>query len=119
MLRQNLPPEVVGYFLEEAALMAQLRHPNVVSLIGVCTTGSPCTLVLQYCEHGSLLNFLRRHTGFNELLFTSKICIMEDVACGMHFLSSLNIVHRDLSARNILVGADFVCKVGKKKTAWF
>ena len=108
--RQPLKEEV-NAFMREAAIMAQLRHPNVVSLVGVCTAGEPKMLVMQLCEYGSLLKFLQKHTGFNELQFSSKLRIMGDVARGMHFLSSLKIVHRDLAARNVLVGADYICKV--------
>ena len=91
--------------------MAQLRHPNVLSLVGVCTVGEPKMLVLQHCQHGALSTYLQAHTGFNELQLTSKYTIMEDVARGMDFLSRLHIVHRDLAARNVLVAADYVCKV--------
>ncbi len=111
VLKQSLATEELDGFMREAAIMAQLRHPNVVSLVGVCTAGDPKMLVMQYCEHGSLHSFLHEHVGFNELQITSKLRILEDVARGMQFLSSLLIVHRDLAARNVLVGADYVCKV--------
>ena len=111
MLKSSLTPTEIQLFMREAAIMVQLRHPNIVSLVGVCTAGDPKMLVMQLCEHGSLLDFLLRHTGLSELQFTSKLHIMGDVAHGMHFLSSLNIVHRDLAARNVLVGADYICKV--------
>ncbi len=111
VLKKELSTEELDAFMREAAIMAQMRHPNVVSLVGVCTAGMPKMLVMQHCEHGSLLSFMQAHFGFNELLLRSKLKIMEDVACGMSFLSSLLIVHRDLAARNILIGADYVCKV--------
>jgi len=40
----------------EASLMAQVpEHPNLVSLIGVVTSGSPTLMLVSYCENGSLL----------------------------------------------------------------
>ena len=33
-------------FLQEAAINGQFRHPNVVQLIGVVTTGEPVSLLL-------------------------------------------------------------------------
>jgi hypothetical protein len=98
-------------FMREAAIMAQFQHPNVVSLIGVVTVGDPAMLVLQFCEHGSLLSFLRKHIGFQQLQLGSKYSLMADIARGMDYLASRNVVHRDLAARNVLVGSDFVCKV--------
>lgn len=32
--------------------MAQFKHENVVNLIGVCTSGMPFMLIVQFCEHG-------------------------------------------------------------------
>jgi serine/threonine protein kinase len=98
-------------FMREAAIMAQFKHPNVLSLVGVCTAGEPAMIVLQFCEHGSLLSFLQKHTGFQQLQLTSKLSLLADVANGMEYLASCNVVHRDLAARNVLVGSDFVCKV--------
>jgi serine/threonine protein kinase len=98
-------------FMREAALMTPLKHPNVLSLICVCTAGEPKLMVVQLCDHGSLSSFLQRHSGFNELQLASKLRIMVDVVTGMQYLASLLIVHRDLAARNVLVGADYVCKV--------
>jgi Eph receptor A8 len=100
--------------MREAAMLAQFQHPNVVSLVGVCTVGSSAMLVMQLCEHGSLRAFLRSHTDFNELRLRSKVRILLDIAEGMSYLASKHVVHRDLSARNILVGGDFVCKVRKE-----
>jgi serine/threonine protein kinase len=44
---------------DEAAVMAQVRfHRNLVSLIGVVTTGTPLYLVLSICDEGSLKSML-------------------------------------------------------------
>jgi serine/threonine protein kinase len=43
-------------FLKEAAIMAQFNHPNIVSLVGVCTLPAtePTLIVLEYLSLGSL-----------------------------------------------------------------
>jgi serine/threonine protein kinase len=47
--------------VEEATLMAQVvGHANLVSIIGVITSGDPLVLVLQYCENGSVLSYLKK-----------------------------------------------------------
>eukprot|EP00050_Salpingoeca_kvevrii_P014687 m.38942 g.38942 ORF g.38942 m.38942 type:complete len:1079 (-) comp5918_c0_seq1:1687-4923(-) len=100
--------------LQEAALMAQFgtNHPNVVSLIGVVTAGGPLYLILQYCEFGSLGEYLRtRFRAHHELSLGSKLQMALDVANGMRFIASQGGVHRDLAARNVLVASDYACKV--------
>lgn len=129
----NLPPYTVAvktlkegtggperaHFLREAALMAQFHHPNILQLVGVCTSSVPLLLVAQYCENGSLFDFLRRRSGFLDISLTSKLFIARDICEGMLALSSNGIVHRDLSARNVLLDAQFSCKVADFGTLGF
>ena len=50
-------------FLQEAAIMCQFDHPNVIKLYGVVTE-TPIMIVLEFMPHGNLRNFLMqlRHT---------------------------------------------------------
>ena len=40
-LRAELPEEEKVRFLQEAAIMGQFSHPNIVKLYGVVTVGEP------------------------------------------------------------------------------
>jgi serine/threonine protein kinase len=74
--------------------MAQLvSHPNLINLIGVCTVGEPILLILEYAEHGSLDDFLRK----TPLSTISKLVLCKDIASGMQYIASTGFVHRDLS----------------------
>ncbi len=44
--------------LQEAEIMAQFEHDREMRLIGVVTIGSPLMVVMEYCEHGALNNYL-------------------------------------------------------------
>ena len=44
-LRAELPEEEKVRFLQEAAIMGQFSHPNVVKLYGVVTVGDPVSNV--------------------------------------------------------------------------
>lgn len=48
---------------EEAALMADFDHRNVMSLIGVVTRGTPKMIVIPFCSNGDLHGFLQRMAG--------------------------------------------------------
>jgi len=103
------PPQVEEDMKLEAALMAQLSHENIVGLIGqsIDEEGT-LMLVLQFCEHGSLLDWLESAGPKDTDLLIAMAC---DIADGMAYLSSVGIVHRDLAARNVLVGSKYTCKV--------
>ena len=93
-------------FLKEAAITAQLRHPNVIGLVGVVTAGAPHQMVLQFCEQGGLDGVLRKkdHTSAQLVRFGVGI------AAGMAYLAGL-FVHRDLASRNVLLDSKGTAKV--------
>lgn len=98
-------------FIREAAIMAQIRHKNIVSLVGVVTKGEPYMLLLQFCEHGSLDSFLKNHTGMLDLSLVARLQISRDVCEGCCYLAELGLIHRDIAARNVLVASDWTCKL--------
>ena len=100
--------------IREGAIMAQCpSHPNLVSLIGVVTSGEPLLLVVQFCEGGELLAHLKEQhkadvpvTAVHE-----KLRMALDVVRGMTHLAAHGFVHRDLAARNVLLSSGLLCKV--------
>lgn len=98
-------------FIEEAKVMRQLRHQNLVQLYAVCSKQRPIYIVTEYLCHGSLLNYLRdnERTLLNN---TAVLDMCSQVCAGMEYLEKKKFIHRDLAARNCLVGANNVIKVG-------
>jgi serine/threonine protein kinase len=103
--------------LREATVMAQVSgHPNLVSLIGVVTSGPPLLLLLSLCENGSLLSLLKKRkqkgvNGIMPLTVGERLKMALDTARGMEHLTANKFVHRDLAARNVLVDVLMCCKV--------
>ncbi|NXP68959.1 FES kinase, partial [Chloropsis cyanopogon] len=99
--RETLPPELKAKFLQEARILKQYRHPNIVRLIGVCTQKQPIYIVMELVQGGDFLTFLRSegpHLRVKEL-----VKMTENAAAGMEYLESKHCIHRDLAARNCLV----------------
>ena len=46
-------------FLQEAAIMGQFRHPNIVRLFGVVTVSDPVLIVLELIKKGDLKTYLK------------------------------------------------------------
>eukprot|EP01137_Pigoraptor_chileana_P022904 Opistho-2@88378 len=97
-------------FIDEAILMARLKHPNVVSLLGAVVRGGELTIVLEFMENGSLLDYLKDKE--ETLKRSALIAMARDIAAGMVVLESAKLVHRDLAARNVLVNSNGSCKIG-------
>ncbi len=124
-----LSPELVGEadslarFHQEAAVIANIRHPNVVHVVdfNFTPTGMPY-LVMEYLPGRDLSEILIS----TPLLPAGQVSsIVRQVACAMDATHKLGIVHRDLKPENIMVvpcdGQGELVKVidfGISKTAW-
>ena len=113
-------PELREMFVQEAKLAAAVRHANVVSVIDVGEDPDGVYLVMEYVEGVSLATMLAdqaRHEG--RLPLQIALRILRDVATGLLAIHSatdekgrpLEIVHRDISPQNVLVGFDGVARV--------
>ncbi|PRP87994.1 hypothetical protein PROFUN_04422 [Planoprotostelium fungivorum] len=87
-------------FLREVGIIQSLRaHPNVVTFVGITYPPSPLSLVTEFCEGGSLYNYLRKEP-VNPL---QKLNFIVGIARGMLHLHLEKVIHRDLAVRNILL----------------
>jgi serine/threonine-protein kinase len=113
-------PEFVSMFLDEARLVARIRHPNVIPTLDVVATSNELFLVMEYVAGESLARLLRvMHEREKRVPVRLVSSIITSTLHGLHAAheardergSPLNIVHRDVSPQNILVGLDGVTRV--------
>ena len=93
-------------------MMAGIRHPHVVQFLGLCyLEGSPLPVLVMERLDRDLDKLLEASPG---LPLTLKQSLLADVARGLLYLHTRNppIVHRDLSARNVLLTSSLVAKIG-------
>jgi len=78
-----------------------LRHPNVVSLIGY-TSGPSFCFISPWYPNGNVRRFLQTHPG------SDRLKLIQDVACGVSYLHSRHpaVVHGDLKADNVFISED-------------
>ncbi|XP_046811220.1 LIM domain kinase 1 isoform X1 [Lucilia cuprina] len=91
-------------FLKEVAVLKSLNHKNVLKFIGVLYKEKRLHLVTEYVAGGSLKELL--HDSGLPLTWPERISFAKDIACGMSYLHSKNIIHRDLNSLNCLVKED-------------
>ncbi|MBN3321168.1 ABL2 kinase, partial [Atractosteus spatula] len=100
----------VEEFLKEASVMKEVKHPNLVQLLGVCTLEPPFYIVTEYMPHGNLLDYLRE-CDREEVNAVVLLYMATQISSAMEYLEKKNFIHRDLAARNCLVGENHVVKV--------
>uniref|UniRef100_A0A5B7AD11 non-specific serine/threonine protein kinase n=1 Tax=Davidia involucrata TaxID=16924 RepID=A0A5B7AD11_DAVIN len=97
----------VGDFLSELGIIAHINHTNAVRLIGFSVDGG-LHLVLQFLPHGSLASVLHGSTQSLEWKIRFKVAL--GVAEGLQYLHcdcQRRIIHRDITASNILLTEDY------------
>ncbi|XP_071708282.1 protein LYK2-like [Rutidosis leptorrhynchoides] len=101
-------------------------HPNIVKLLGTCTTGESddAYLVFEYAKNGSLKDWIHGGLAIKSQFIASCNChltwnqrlrICLDVATGlqfMHQIMSPSYVHRNIKSRNIFLDEEFNAKIG-------
>ncbi|KAI6646005.1 Ephrin type-B receptor 2 [Oopsacas minuta] len=110
-VKQGISDVQIKNFLKEILLMSHMSHMNVLGICGVVDRGADINpwIVMPFCKHGSLKSYLRDMDDMPSLKKLIYFC--SDIAYGMSYLASQNIIHRDLAARNIVVDENEICKV--------
>ncbi|XP_070555115.1 uncharacterized protein [Ptychodera flava] len=117
LLRENATAHEKAAFLRELEALKKLdTHPNIISLLGCCTTVDPIYIMMEYAKNGDLQTFLRNHRpdipDQQASLRSRDLIVMAwQIARGMAFLANSEIVHRDLAGRNVLLDSKMVCKI--------
>ena len=98
-------------YLEECRLLSQTRHPNIVQFIGVYfEEGSDFPILVMELLPTNLTSCLDRYGVLPDEISYS---ILHHVALGLSYLhgQTPQIIHRDLSANNILLSYDMTAKI--------
>jgi serine/threonine-protein kinase len=113
-------PEFVSMFLDEARVVARIRHPNVVPTLDVVAADGELFIVMEYVQGESLARLIKAAGAQGSRIpmpFVASMLV--GVLHGLHAAHEarnergepLDVVHRDISPQNILVGIDGVARV--------
>lgn len=102
-------------FIREAEIASRLHHPNVVPVLELGRTETEHFLVMEYFPSVPLHTVLRECLRKRKPMPSDVACaIVADAAAGLHAAheltdetgTPLNLVHRDATPSNLLVGSD-------------
>ena len=113
-------PSFVDMFLDEARVAAKIRHPNVVPTLDIIQEQEQLLIVLEYVEGETLSAILKSARSKGTKIAAPIACaIVHDLLCGLHAAHEatddegrpLDIIHRDVSPQNVIVGVDGLARV--------
>ncbi|CAG7834611.1 unnamed protein product [Allacma fusca] len=142
-LKENAELLFFKALVRELKILSSMEeHENIVSLLGACTSSihlGQIFIVVEYCEKGTLENYLRsRRSGFVNKFLPARPCnevaesIYENfstmgagalstvdllrwsiqVAKGMEYLSENNLIHWELATRSVFLDSRLTAKLG-------
>jgi serine/threonine protein kinase/HPt (histidine-containing phosphotransfer) domain-containing protein len=93
--------DVSSRFMREAAIISQLKHPNITSVVdyGVLATGEPY-LIMEFLSGISLVHLLRQK---GLLTFAEAYPIIGQLCAGLSAAHAQSIIHRDIKPSNIFI----------------
>jgi predicted Ser/Thr protein kinase len=108
-----LPPERVGdgkfaeRFAREAAILAKLSHPNIVTIHDFGETGGWFYIVMEYVDGVNLRDLLRE----GKLDPRQALAIVPPICEALQYAHDKGIVHRDIKPENLLLDRDGRIKI--------
>ncbi|KAK1221566.1 Rho guanine nucleotide exchange factor [Marasmius sp. AFHP31] len=100
-------------YMQEAIVWRQLEHPNLLPFIGVYyldEAPNQLCLISPWMDRGDLTRYLK--SAQNQNADIDRLLLANDVAAGLLYLHSKNIVHGDLKGPNVLINADERALIG-------
>lgn len=110
---------LVEKFEQECKLLKELRHPHIVQFLGLCFfDDSNIPVIVMELLSSSIDQWLK--STKKELPLSLKSTILHDTANGLSYLHSHDpvIIHRDLTARNILLTSSMRAKIADLGNAY-
>jgi len=96
-------------FFNEARLMANLVHPNIVQLYNLIESEGNIIIVMEYIDGRNMDEMIGSEYG--PLVVEKAMPLITDILKGLGYAHSQNIVHRDIKPGNVLVSNNHVAKV--------
>ncbi|KAJ4895662.1 putative L-type lectin-domain containing receptor kinase I.6 [Raphanus sativus] len=106
--------EGMKQFVAEIVSMGNLKHKNIVPLLGYCRRKGELLLVSEYMPNGSLDQYLF-HDDKPPFSWRRRLKIIKDVASAlgyMHAGAPQAVLHRDVKASNVMLDAELKARLG-------
>ena len=112
--------EFLAMFFDEARIAARLNHPNVVQIFDLGEAAGSHYLAMEYVAGEDLRRLDKQARSAGKMIPLGLLCrIIADAAAGLDYAHKardakgqpMQLVHRDVSPQNVLVGFDGAVKL--------
>jgi serine/threonine-protein kinase ULK/ATG1 len=92
-------------FKRELQLLQRLNHENIIKIVGLEKTVNNTYLILEYCNGGSLFEYLLYHNNVLKTPIPEKNIqfILNQIIRGLEYMHRNKTIHRDIKLENILI----------------
>jgi serine/threonine protein kinase len=87
-------------YTAEVKSLSEIYHPHVINIYEKFTDEKHLYIILEYCEGGSLLDYIKNNKGVEEQLLLEW---MRQIVEALNKCHSLGISHRDIKPSNLLL----------------
>ncbi|GJY47207.1 wall-associated receptor kinase 2-like protein [Tanacetum coccineum] len=102
-------------FINEMVILTQIKHQNVVQLLGCCLETDVPLLVYEYVPNDTLHHHIHnRKSGMRRLSWINRLRIAHESSGALAYLHTnvkMTIIHRDVKSTNILLDENYTAKI--------
>jgi serine/threonine-protein kinase len=100
--------QLMERFKIEAMTQARLNHPNIVTIFSFSRIADQYVIAMEYVEGKSLKDVLHEKRQIHP---AEAVGIIAQVAEGLRYAHTYNVIHRDIKPANILINRDGKVKI--------
>ncbi|KAH0979830.1 hypothetical protein GBA52_007007 [Prunus armeniaca] len=97
--------------VNEAFILSQINHRNIVQLLGCCLEAKMNLMVYEFIDNGTLYEHIHNEGKGEKLSFELRLKIAAEIAAALSYVHSMSIIHRDVKTANILLNRNYTAKV--------
>jgi NIMA (never in mitosis gene a)-related kinase len=90
--------------MHEVNILRRLKHPNINALVDVVINNKRIDLILVYCQHGDLHDYLQQQKSMKQIIIPDIILLwMQQLLSALVYMHEKRIVHCDIKTKNVFV----------------